>query len=383
MNPLWQRWDRRLGELEAQGRLRELSPPAGVDFSSNDYLGYGSGRRAVFAHDAKRDLGRSGMASRLLRGNHPIWEQVENLLGEWQEFETALVMPSGYAANLAMLTTLTEPGDWVLSDELNHASLIDGLRLARTHKLIYRHNDLNHLEECLKSAARQRFRSRELFIVTETLFSMDGDLCPLRQITKLAQKYEANLLLDEAHATGCLGKKGAGYLGEEEQEGYALAAMHTGGKALGVPGAFIACCTDIKRLFVNCSRQFICTTALPPAIAWWWLDAVERVKADDAGRETLHDNAAFFRAELTRHDIPALGSHYIVPVVLGADAQAVQAAQELRTAGWDIRAIRPPTVPEGTARLRISIHADHDRETLQRAAAAVAAAVKRALVPAP
>jgi 8-amino-7-oxononanoate synthase len=383
MDPLWHRWVRRLNELTLQGRYRKLSPPAGVDFSSNDYLGYGSGRRAVFARDLERDLGRSGMASRLLRGNHPLWEQVEEALSRWQEQKNAVVMSSGYLANLAMLTTLTEPGDWVLSDELNHASLIDGIRLARVHKIIYRHNDMNHLEEGLQTASRKRFKGRELFVVTEALFSMEGDLCPLRQLAELTQKYQAHLILDEAHTTGCFGANGAGYLTDEEERGFALATLHTGGKALGVPGAFVSCTDYVKEMFVNCCRQFICTTALPPAVAWWWLDAIERVRCDEAGRQTLHDNAAFFRAELARHGISALGSHYIVPIVIGPDAQAVQAAQELQASGWDIRAIRPPTVPEGTARLRISIHADHDEETLAAAAAAVAAAVKRATAPTP
>jgi 8-amino-7-oxononanoate synthase len=373
---LSQRWATLLEGLRYQDRHRSLSPPAGVDFTSNDYLGYGSGRRAAAAADTAPG-GRSGMASRLLRGNHRIWEEVEDELACWHGAEAALVLTSGYAANEGLLATVIRPEDWVASDALNHASIIDGLRLARAEKFVYRHNDLDHLETGLRAAARAS--GRQLFVVTESLFGMEGDLCPLETLEGLAKRYGAHVIVDEAHATGCFGPLGSGLVDAAGLRGRVLATVHTGGKALGVAGAYICGSALLKELLVNTCRHFIFTTALPPAVGSWWQDSLKRVRADDAGRRALHGNAELFRAGLARRGVSALGAHYIIPVVLGADARAVRAARELQGAGWDVRAIRPPTVPTGTARLRIAVHADHEPDTVRGAAAAVGAVVRRLL----
>lgn len=368
---LSERWSAALAELRAGGRHRELAAPAGVDFTSNDYLGYAGARGASrWFDDPVRP--RSGMASRLLRGQHPVWEEVEAALARWHGAEAALVLTSGYVANEGLLATVIEPHDWVASDRLNHASIIDGLRLARAERFICNHLDLNHLETGLRAAHQSRAPGRELFVVTESLFGMEGDLAPLPELAELAERYAAHLIVDEAHATGCFGPQGSGCVDAAGVRGRVLATVHTGGKALGAAGAYVAGSTRLKELLVNRCRHFIFTTALPPAVGGWWLEALARAARDEAGRAALHDNAAFFRAELVQRGIQAPGAHYIVPVLLGEDGRAVAAARRLQADGWDMRAIRPPTVPPGTARLRLSIHADHDRDTLRAAAAAVA-----------
>ena len=370
------RWSAVLERLRTEERYRRLSAPGGVDFSSNDYLGYGL-RTWTGPHSAvNAGLPRSGMASRLLRGQHPIWDQLETALARWHGAEAALMLTSGYVANEGLLSTIIEPHDWVASDALNHASIIDGLRLSGAERFIYHHLDLDHLESGLRSASTSRPASRQLFVVTEALFGMDGDLAPLEQIVPLAERYGASVVVDEAHSTGCFGPAGSGCVDAAGLRGRVLATVHTGGKALGVAGAYVCGSALLRELLINRCRHFIFTTALAPTIGAWWLDALAQVRADDAARTALRQGAATFRARLTEQGVKALGAHYIIPVVLGADNKAVQAADRLREAGWDIRAIRPPSVPSGSARLRISIHADHAEEIIVAAAAAVAKEVK-------
>jgi 7-keto-8-aminopelargonate synthetase-like enzyme len=285
------------------------------------------------------------------------------------------MMTSGYTANEGLLACVITPDDWVASDELNHASIIDGLRLTRAERFIYRHQDLNQLADGLRSAATKRTSARQLFIVTESLFGMEGDVTPLRELAELAERFEAHVLLDEAHATGCYGPSGAGLIEELGIRQRLLASVHTGGKALGVAGAYIAGSSLLRDVLINRCRHFIFTTALPPQLAAWWLAALPRVRNASESRRRLHANAALFRGELLRRGIRAGGSSYIVPILVGQDEQTVAAAARLQARGWDIRAIRPPSVPEGTARLRVSIHANHEPVQLTAAADAIAAAL--------
>jgi 8-amino-7-oxononanoate synthase len=368
---LFDRWADDLRRLRDEGRHRSLRLPAGIDFTSNDYLGYAARPHQV----AREPLPTSGAASRLLRGDHPLWREVESALAAWHGAEAALVLTSGYAANEGLLSAVIEPGDWVATDALNHASIGDGLRLVRPRKFVFRHNDLDHLEDGLRAEAARARPGRARFVVTESLFSMDGDRPPLREMAALAERYGAHLIVDEAHATGCLGPAGSGCADEAGIRHRVLAAVHTGGKALGVCGAYVCGSAQLKELLVNRCRHLIFTTALPPAVAAWWLAALARVRADDVGRIALRRNAHRFRALLAERGIEALGTDYIVPVVLGDDARALAAAHRLRERGFDVRAIRPPSVPLDTARLRISIHADHDPDTL----AALATALREAL----
>lgn len=359
-----ERWTSTLETLKSQGRYRSLRSSLGIDFTSNDYLGYGSSRSRIRpVGDLERN--RSGMASRLLRGHHPIWDEVESALAAWHHAESILMMTSGYAANEGLISTIIEPGDWVASDELNHACIVDGLRMARARRFSFRHNDLNHLEEGLKAEHQKRHEGRELFIITESLFSMDGDRAPLREIVELAERYSAYLIVDEAHATGCFGVKGSGIVDELGLRDRILASVHTGGKALGVLGAYIACSALLREFLVNRCRHLIFTTALPAVAGAWWLQMLEQVQEDHEGRAKLRENFAFVRNSLTESNLVCSGDQFIIPVILGEDPKAVAVAQHLQNRGFDVRAIRPPSVPPGTARLRISIHADHTKKQLQ------------------
>ena len=370
---LGQRWTDQLRDLQSQGRYRSLSVPSGRDFSSNDYLGYA--RKIAFPITATLALNEnplngesqtSGTASRLLRGNHPVWEEVENLLASWHGAEAALMMTSGYTANEGLLSTVIAPNDWVATDQFNHASIIDGIRLCRPKLFIFRHNNLNHLEDGLCNASQAG--TGERFIVTESLNSMEGDRAPLIEMATLAERFGAHLIVDEAHATGCFGPRGSGLVDEAGLRSRVLATIHTGGKALGVHGGYICGSLLLKQYLVNRCRHLIFSTALPPALGNWWRTAIARVQGDEAGRESLRCNVDFFRTELARLEIAAEGKDQIVPLILGADDRACQTALKLQAHGFDVRAIRPPTVPGNTARLRISIHADHDRVTLVKLA---------------
>src|SRR5262249_26916077 len=237
---LSERWRQALEELDARGRRRQLAAPRGIDVTSNDYLGLGKTPprgNALACHD---DLARSGRASRLLSGHHPLWDEVEQRLAQWHGAEAALMFTSGYMANEGLLSTLIEPHDWVAADELNHASLIDGIRLSRAEKYVYRHGDLEDLETALRARAHRRLPARQLFVVTESLFGMDGDVAALRELADLATRYDAHLVVDEAHATGCFGPRGSGIVDAAGLRTRVCATVHTGGKALGVPGAYVA-----------------------------------------------------------------------------------------------------------------------------------------------
>lgn len=364
---LTDRWQAALEELRGQGRYRSLRLPAGHDFTSNDYLGYGS-----LVHETERDLSRSGLSSRLLRGHHAVWDEVEADLARWHGAEAVLMLNSGFTANEGLISTIVEPGDWVATDELNHACIVEGLRVCRPRKFVFRHNDLNHLEEGLQAEAAKRPPGRELFVVTESLFSMDGDRAPLREIVELAERFGANVIVDEAHSTGCYGLRGSGIIDELGLRSRVLATVHTGGKALGVCGAYVCGSKLLKDYLVNKCRHLIFTTALPPAIGDWWLEMLPRVQEDDAARARLHANARTMHAILAERGLRVFGDSYIVPVVLGDDANAVRVSRALGERGFDVRAIRPPSVPQGTARLRVSIHADHPPELVRELAEAVA-----------
>jgi 8-amino-7-oxononanoate synthase len=362
---LIERWRLELERLKAAGRVRMLTPPTGIDFSSNDYLAYSKlPLRAASVSDGNDHLARSGTASRLLRGHHPIWDEVENALAQWHGAEMALMMTSGYAANEGLLSSIIEPGDLVFSDQCNHASIIDGLRLSKAERIVFPHNDLDYLEASLNRLALSRKPGQEWFVVTESLFGMEADRAPLAELVELAGRFAAHLIVDEAHGTGCFGPLGSGLVDASRLRGRVLATVHTGGKALAVPGAYIVGSRVLRETLVNRCRHLIYSTALPPQVGAWWLDALALVRTDDSSRQTLHQAAARFRMALTSKGIHAGGSDYIATIRVGADADAVAAARQLQEAGFDIRAIRPPTVPPGTARLRISIHADHQLDSL-------------------
>ncbi len=375
----------RLAGIEAGGLLRRLEPASGIDLSSNDYLGFASdpalGRRMINALRG-RPVGSTG--SRLLRGDSILHREVEASLAAFVGREAAVLFPSGYQANVALLSSLLRPGDAVFSDALNHASIIDGIRLGRAERTIYPHRDAGALRATL-ARFRAADRSGLRVIVTESLFSVDGDVAPLRELADLAEEFSALLIVDEAHATGLYGGAGSG--GGLVQAlglgGRVFATVHTGGKALGAGGAWVAGDARLKDYLVNVARPFIFTTAPIPALA-----ALLRLSIDhwsgvgpDRSREVRRRASAFremlgpIAAAASVPGVPDGAEGPIVPFVIGGNREAVAAASRLRRQGFDARAIRPPTVPDGTARLRLTVTWPVGEAALRRFAGVLGAAL--------
>jgi 8-amino-7-oxononanoate synthase len=366
-----------LAGWQERGLRRELSALRGVDFSSNDYLGLSRHPRLrARLLKAMESEPVSAPASRLLRGNLPVFRQLEDRFARFKGAEAGLLFPSGYQANLGLLSTLIRPEDRVLSDALNHASIIDGLRLSRAAKEIYPHLDLQALEALL---AEPRAGGRT-FVVTESFFSMEGDIAPLDRIAALARRYGALLIVDEAHATGLYGKaRGSGLVEEFQVEDEVLAAVSTCGKALGLAGAVVTGPHAVIEHLINHSRPFIFSTAPLPILAVGILAALDVLADEPWRREQARERAKRLRSQLQRRGAPGPdGDGVIVPIPIGDNHRALEVALRVRDAGYDVRALRPPSVPEGMARLRVSVHASHTDDEIDGAAEAIAAALRRA-----
>ena len=348
--------EKELREIEARGQLRSLEIPAGINFCSNDYLGLAVNpalRVAVMDAVARAErVGSTG--SRLLAGNAREWEDLEREFAEFAGTEAALYFTSGYAANVGLLSAVAGRGDIIFSDAANHASLIDGARIAGAEKVIFPHGNLDALESVLQDRAGQPARK---LVVTESVFSMDGDLAPLREMTTLAKHYGAEMVVDEAHATGVFGPEGRGRVAELGLEKEVFAVVHMCGKALASAGAFVCGGTTLKNYLINRARTFLFSTALPPYFAEQIRAALVVARGADAQRARLRTIAHRLREELRPcgWDTGKSASQ-IVPVMLGENDSAMQVAARLGREGFAVRAIRPPTVPEGTARLRLSLN---------------------------
>lgn len=355
--PILSRLQNDLTALEAQLQLRELAHPAGLDLCSNDYLGLSSDPRLRQAVIQALEQGAAiaSTGSRLLSGNAPVWEDLEAEFAAFAGAESALFFTSGYAANLGLLSALLGPDDLVFSDSSNHASLIDGIRLSRARKVIFPHLDTSFLEDHLRRMADVRSQK---FIVVESLFSMEGDRAPLNELAALAAQHGAELIVDEAHATGVFGPEGRGLVAEAGLSGRVLASLHTCGKALASTGAFVSCPETLKRLLVNRARTFVFSTALPPYMAFQIRAALALVREADEQRCRLASISGSLRVRLNEAGLnTGRSASPIIPVMLGSNELALAAAGRLRSVGFAIRAIRPPTVPPGTARLRLSLNA--------------------------
>jgi 8-amino-7-oxononanoate synthase len=346
-----------LDELRRRNQFRTLDHPAGVNLISNDYLGLARDPRLAQAViEAVAESGRVGSGgSRLLGGDAEEWEQAETEFAEFAGVEAALYFSSGYAANVGLLSCLLRPVDLVFSDALNHASLIDGIRLSGARKVIYPHNDVARLEDSL---ARHRNDPAAKLIVTESLFSMEGDRAPLAKLLELGGRYGAELIVDEAHAVGVFGPQGRGLAAEAGIEKQLLAIVHTCGKALGCAGAFVCSSHSLREFLVNRARTFIFSTASPPYLAHQIRAAIAAVRSMDAERARLNAISSKLRDGLRPQgfDIAASDSQ-IVPLIVGTSEAALAWAESLREDGFAVRAIRPPTVPPGRARLRLSLTA--------------------------
>jgi 8-amino-7-oxononanoate synthase len=344
-----------LRTLEQQHQRRSLTEIRGVDFCSNDYLGlaHHPALRNAVLQAVQNSTRVGGTASRLLSGQDVAWRRLEERFAKFAGTEAALFFSSGYAANMGLLSALVGPDDVVYSDMLNHASLIDGMRLSGARKVIYPHLDLNALENSLRQDAGAPWRR---IIVTESVFSMDGDVAPLPEMASLAEKFGAAMIVDEAHATGVQGKSGAGVAAESGILPHVLATVHTCGKALASAGAFVCGPQVMKDYLVNHARTFIFSTALPPYFAEQISAALDLAIGMDDERRTLLNRAKELSQALRRAGFDTCGgASQIVPVILGSNEDALQAADHLQRSGFAVRAIRPPTVPVGRARLRLSL----------------------------
>ena len=369
-------------QLQAQGRLRATRTLNGIgcarlvegrpilSFASNDYLGLSHHPRVVeAAHRALDTWGTGATGARLITGNQGVHQELEEELARFLGLEGVLLFPSGYQANIGLLTALASKEDLIVSDELNHASLIDGCRLSRAEVRVFRHGNADHADEILADRASAGHRRR--FLVTESLFSMDGDHAPLAALARVAAMRGAHLLVDEAHALGTSGPAGRGLCASAGVQPAAITA--TLGKALGAQGAFVAGSSALRRHLVNHARPFIFTTAPAPAAVAAALAAL-RILASSEGASLvtrLQHNGAELRQAITLPSRGALNSP-ILPVVLGSEARALAAAEHLFTAGLYVPAIRPPTVPPGSCRLRITLSAEHTPDDLERLATALA-----------
>jgi 8-amino-7-oxononanoate synthase len=344
-----------LRELDAQNQRRALAEIRGVNLCSNDYLElsrHPALKDAVLR--AVREAQRvGGTGSRLLSGHAAVWEKLEAEFAQFAGTEAALYFGSGYTANLGLLTSLLKKEDLVFSDALNHASVIDGIRLSGARKIIYGHLDLNALEAGLRNHARERGRK---LIITESVFSMEGDVAPVTEIFALAERYGAGVIVDEAHATAVHGPSGRGIAVRGGIVQHLAAAVHTCGKALASAGAFVCGSAILKEHLINHARPFIFSTAMPPYMAEQIRAALRISQIMDAEREKLLGLAKRLAAGLRSHGWDAgRSTTQIVPVMLGENERAVSAAEFLQAKGFAVRAVRPPTVPQGSARLRFSL----------------------------
>jgi glycine C-acetyltransferase len=364
---------RRMRTVEgAQGPRVTIDGSEVILLCSNNYLGLAEDPRVRAAGaQAYRDYGAGAGASRLVSGNMTAHESLERRLARFHGREDALLFGSGYLANTGVIAALAQRGEIVYSDALNHASIVDGCRLAGAAIFVYRHGDAEHLRWAL-----ERAQAPPSLIVTDGLFSMDGDVAPLGGLVELAREHGARLMVDEAHAVGAYGPGGRGVAAAAGVADEVDVLTGTLGKALGGYGAYAALDRSLRELLVNSARPLIFSTGLPPAVTAAAEAALEVIEGEPQRIDRLHRNAATLRAGLLAEglEIPETGTQ-IVPVTLGDPARALEASARALDGGVYAQAIRPPTVPEGSSRLRMTVMASHEPGDLKRAAAVVATAV--------
>jgi 8-amino-7-oxononanoate synthase len=376
----------RLEELRERGlyrRLRLIEGPQGprvllsgrevLLLCSNDYLGLAADERVRdAAAEAALRWGAGAGASRLISGNMQPHRELETRLAAFKGYERSLLFGSGYLANMGTIAALAGPGEIVFSDELNHASIIDGCRLARAETVVYRHNDARHLESLLHEAA-----GTPALIVTDGVFSMDGDVAPLAELLEVARRYGARLMVDEAHATGAVGPGGRGAVAAAGLSGEVDVVVGTLGKALGSYGAYVCASAETVEYLINRARPFIFSTAPPPPAIGAARAALGVLEAEPERVERLAANAQVLRVGLAGEGLTATASTtQIVPIEVGEAARAMELCEKALERGVFAQGIRPPTVPEGSSRLRFTVMATHEPEELRQAAHQVGEAAR-------
>lgn len=356
-----------LDEIRSQGLFRALNPIEEgrgakvkikgrtlINFCSNNYLGLAGDPRVI--RKTKEILKKYGVgsgASRLVSGNYDVHEELEAKISEYERTPASIVFPTGYMANLGTMQALVGPGDAVIIDRLNHASIIDGARLSRAKLLVYPHKDMQQLEKTLQGS--ESFKKR--LIVTDYIFSMDGDIAPIDKLIELAKKYKAMLMLDTAHSTGILDLK--------VKDMSNVIIMGTLSKSIGSLGGFVSGSQNLIDLLRNKARSFIYTTALPPAIAAASIASFDIISRDCSLKEKLWDNVNYLKKKIKPLNFDLLGSEtQIVPIMIGDARRAVEISNSLFSSGIFLSAIRPPTVPKGTSRLRLTVTAMHAKSDI-------------------
>jgi glycine C-acetyltransferase/8-amino-7-oxononanoate synthase len=377
--------EERLGEIRDRGlyrRLRCVSGPQGprvlldgrpvLLLCSNNYLGLADHPRVrEAAAEAAMRYGAGSGASRLISGNMTIHRRLEEQLCDFKGAEACLLFGSGFLANAGVVSALAREGDVVFSDALNHASIIDGCRLSRADTFVYDHCDVDHLEWGLRQA-----EGRGALIVTDGVFSMDGDTAPLSEIVELAQRYDARVMVDEAHGIGCVGPGGRGLVAHCGLEQEVDVVVGTLGKALGSYGAYVLCGATMAKYLINTARTLIFSTALPPPAVAAAAAALELLREQPRRVEKLQRNARTLREALAAGGMSTPGGDTpIVPLIVGDAEAAVAASERALERGIFAQAIRPPTVPAGTSRLRLALMASHTKSELREASSVLAAAV--------
>lgn len=347
--------------VKAEGQVQCL-------FSSNNYLDLANDPEVkAAARGALEQYGVGAGGSRLTTGTGPLHVRLEEELARFKGREAALVFNTGYMANVGILSALAGRGDVIFSDQLNHASIIDGCRLSGAEVVVYRHNDMDDLEDKLKLHSGRRG-----LIVSDGVFSMDGDLAPLPKLVELAKRYGVRTMIDEAHATGVVGDTGRGTEEHYHMEGSVDVLMGTLSKAVGSEGGFVCGSKELIQYLTNKTRSFIFSTALSPVTMAAGLRGLQKIQEEPQRVVQLRDNMAFLRRELERYGIPAQSDSAILPILVGEEKRAMAAMEELKQRGYYVSAIRYPTVARGSARLRVALMSSHTREELAGLAQALA-----------
>lgn len=371
----------KLRQRKDEKALRQLGVPSNlIDFASNDYLGF-SKYKTIF-NNASEILKRHNLqlngatGSRLLSGNHAIYTETESIIANFHKSEAALIFNSGYDANLGLLSSVLQRGDIVFYDELCHASIRDGIRMSNAKSYKFAHNDLEDLKKrCQTECSRSMDETAQIYIVTESIFSMDGDAPDIKALVLLSKKYNCHVIIDEAHATGVLGENGEGLIQESGLENDVFARVITFGKAMGCHGAAVLGSKELISYLVNFARSFIYTTALPPHAIATIQAAYKELEKNSRFKKDLENNISILKKEIKKHQ---LEPHFISSnsaihsCVIPGNVQVRKISEAIKNAGFDVKPILSPTVPAGQERLRICVHSFNTKDQILQLVACLA-----------
>jgi 8-amino-7-oxononanoate synthase len=374
--------EKMLERRKEENALRQLLPSSGlIDFFSNDYLGLARSseifNRSVDILKESSTALNGATGSRLLSGNHSLFSKAEDLIAEFHEAEAALIFNSGYDANIGLLSSVAQRGDVILYDELSHASIRDGIALSNAAAYKFQHNDIDHLSQLIKKH-RKRSPAAEIFIVTESVFSMDGDMPGLAEIAQVASQSNCKFIVDEAHATGVIGKNGQGLVHNLNLQKSIFARIFTFGKAMGAHGAAVLGSRELKEFLVNFSRSFIYTTGLPPHSVATLIAVYENLPGN-RNIENLQGNIAYFRQEIDRNRLGGVFLESRTPIqscIIPVNEKVKQIAANFNAAGFEVKPILSPTVPQGRERLRFCLHSYNSHTEIKQVLQLLATFIK-------